>query len=85
MVILPSVIVEDSGLLRLTTRDGLEGTVSLNEPAQHGGVLTRLADPSYREAAALGEEGRFVVWLDDLDLCADALWITADVRRVAVA
>jgi hypothetical protein len=61
MVILHSMSVEDSGLLRLTTQDDTEATVSLLDLAQRGGVPARLADPAYRAAAALGEGGRFVV------------------------
>jgi hypothetical protein len=38
------------------------------------GVMKRLADPVYFARVVVGERGRSLVWPDEIDFCADALW-----------
>lgn len=45
--------------------------------AQQGGVFTPLGDREFFEQVAIGPNGRYLVWPDELDFCADALWLEA--------
>ena len=61
--------------LRLKFEDGFQGTASLAEMVQAGGVLTAISDKPTE--FTLVENGRAIAWRhpdgDDVDLCADAL------------
>jgi hypothetical protein len=45
--------------------------------AARGGVFAPLSDPSHFARFSIGERGRFLAWPDDLEFCADALWLEA--------
>lgn len=45
--------------------------------AERGGVYAPLADRTYFAQAAIGGQGRYLTWPDELDFCADALWLEA--------
>ncbi|MGA7729870.1 MAG: DUF2442 domain-containing protein, partial [Chloroflexia bacterium] len=44
---------------------------------RQGGVFTALGDPDLFAQVQIGEHGRYIRWPDDLDFCADALWLEA--------
>jgi hypothetical protein len=43
--------------------------------AKRGGVFTKLSDPQYFAQVRITDRGRAIEWPDELDFCADALWL----------
>ncbi len=61
--------------LRITFDDGVSGEVDMKPVIDKGGVFTALADPRRFEQVQIAPSGRYIFWPDELDLCADALYI----------
>lgn len=59
--------------LRLEYADGVEGEVDLSDLVGRG-VFERLTDPDQFGAACVTESGD-VAWGEDLELCADTLYM----------
>jgi Protein of unknown function (DUF2442) len=73
-----SVAVRGVSQLELAFAGGEPRVVDLKPLIQRGGVFAALADPAVFGTVRLGPDGRYVEWPDeDLDLCADALWLEA--------
>jgi hypothetical protein len=64
--------------LRLRYADGVEGEVDLSDLVGRG-VFKRLADPHEFDAAYIAESGD-LAWSEDLELCADALYMKLTAR-----
>jgi hypothetical protein len=78
-------LARSDGGLRLRFNDGVEGVFDPAPLVVRGGVFTRLADPAYLAAARIGENGRSLEFPDDVDFCADALWLKAQANAHAPA
>ena len=61
--------------LEIEFSDGLIGILDFAAVSARGGVFDRLRDPSYFSRVAIGESGRYIEWPEELDFCADALWL----------
>ncbi len=61
--------------LYLTFDDGVSGELDMKPIIEQGGVFTALADPGRFRQVKIALSGRYVVWPDEVDLCADALYI----------
>lgn len=61
--------------LRLRFDDGRRRTVNIEPLVKRGGVFAPLSKPKLFQSVRIGEGGRSLQWSDDLDLCADALWL----------
>jgi len=60
--------------LSLSFDDGAQGVIDLScEPLT--GVFERWTDPAFFRQVAIGERGRTLVWPNEIDLCADSLWL----------
>lgn len=64
-------------LLRYT--DGAEFAVDMAPVIQQGGVFAQLASPDFFAQAQVGRRGRFLLWPDELEFCADALRLQGQV------
>ena len=73
MVKLANVTPQAGYKLRLEYEDGTIGEVDLAELISKG-VFTALRDTGVFERVTIGESGE-VRWTDDLELCADALYL----------
>jgi len=51
----------------------LKLSLSFDDGAQ--GVIDRWTDPAFFRQVAIGERGRTLVWPNEIDLCADSLWL----------
>jgi hypothetical protein len=58
-------VYADTGLVEVDVRPLIE----------KGGVFAPLADRTLFAKVRLGDDGRYVEWPGELDLCADALWL----------
>lgn len=67
-----ALTTEAPHFLHLVYTDGATVTVDLASLIEQGGVFSALANPVVFNQATLGPRGRSVVWLNDLDLDADA-------------
>jgi Protein of unknown function (DUF2442) len=69
------------GRLELVFDDGVAATVDLSAMLAIGGVFEALRDPPLWAAVEIADRGRALVWHlaggEDIDLCADALYLTA--------
>jgi len=76
----------DGSRVRLRYRDGYEGEVSLRHLVDEEGVFSFLRDPAQFARLMIGEDGRWLYWVDpegdQIDLCADALRYEAEERTV---
>lgn len=76
----------DGNRIRLRYRDGFEGEVSVRRLVEVGGVFAFLREPEQFGRIMLGEDGRWIYWIDPagdtIDLCADALRYEAEERAV---
>ncbi len=61
--------------LRLTFDDGISGEVDMKPIIKQGGVFQGLADPGRFGQVQIAPSGRYLFWPDEVDLCADALYI----------
>jgi hypothetical protein len=62
-----------------TTPDKVD-EIDLSAMLAQGGVFESLRDPSHFAAVEIGPRGRTLMWrvgADEVDLCADALWLMA--------
>lgn len=60
--------------LALTFADGVAGEIDFSaEP--RSGVLKAWDDPDFFTQVTIGDRGRSLVWPDEIDLCADSLWL----------
>ena len=60
--------------LRLKFEDGVTGEVDLSGEMGKG-VFAAWNNPNVFGAVKIGRNGRALVWTDELDLCADALYL----------
>lgn len=73
-----SVTVRGASQLELAFAGREPVVIDLGPLIQRGGVFAALADPVVFGTVRLGPGGRYVEWPDeDVDLCADALWLEA--------
>ncbi len=76
----------DAGRIRLRYRDGFEGEVTVARLIEAGGVFAFLHDASQFAKVQIGEDGRWLYWVDpdgdEVDLCADALRYEAEQHAV---
>ena len=65
--------------IAITWREGDISRIDIAPMIAEGGVFTALKDPAIFAAVRVGYRGRSVLWLDrdgdEIDLCADALWL----------
>lgn len=61
----------------LTFADGTAARVDLGAQIAKGGVFGALSDPVVFSRVVIGEGGRFLEWPGGVDLCADALRLSA--------
>lgn len=59
--------------IHLRFSDGTAGEVDLADTLQRGGVFSALAERPVFEGVAIGEGGRYIVFPNGVDFCADAL------------
>ena len=75
--------------IRLVWGDGSNSVVNLAPLLAKGGVFAFLSEPATFNAVAVGERGRTLVWHDpqgdEIDLCADALWLLAHEGAIEAA
>ncbi|MDP9352623.1 MAG: DUF2442 domain-containing protein [Chloroflexota bacterium] len=71
------VVPQADGKLQLAYRTGEVVEVDLNSLIRQGGVFAALEDPATFAQVTLGTGGRYIEWPGEVDLCADALWLTA--------
>lgn len=53
--------------------DGLEGVFDFSGWIEDGGVFEQLRDESKFAQVEVGENGRYIVWPGEIDVCADAI------------
>lgn len=63
--------------VRLTWRNGAVTLKDMRPIIAGGGVFAALADPAVFSQVRVGWRGRSLVWPEEVDLCADALWFEA--------
>ena len=66
----------DSFSVTLTWANGVT-TVNSFKKLLGTGVMTQLATPAFFRSAQVGEYGRSLVWPNEIEFCADALWFEA--------
>ena len=71
--------------LQVTFAEERVCTIDLSDLIRRGGVFARLAAPAFFREVRIGENGRFLEWPGELDLCADALWERATAPAVEEA
>ena len=67
--------------LHLRYDDGSSGEVSLRVQIERGGVLDQLRDPDVFATVSVGPANQ-VQWSDEIELCADALYLTLTGRSL---
>ena len=72
-------VIEEAGAvrghkLRLRFADGRAGAVDISELIARGGVFARQQDAEAFSRVRVAGGDRWVEWLGDIDLCADALY-----------
>jgi hypothetical protein len=60
--------------LALTFNDGVSGELDFSSEPMTG-VFTAWKNPEFFQRVHIGDRGRTLVWPDEIDLCADSLWI----------
>jgi hypothetical protein len=60
--------------------DGVEGEVDFRRHVGKG-VFAPWTDSAFFRRAAIGEQGRTLIWPGELDFCADALWLRITGKR----
>jgi hypothetical protein len=60
--------------LEIRFDDGVAGMVDLSTEAGRG-IFAPWKDPSFFAGVTLGHGGRSLKWSDEIDLCADALYL----------
>jgi Protein of unknown function (DUF2442) len=60
--------------LKLRFDDGVEGTVNLSNEVGKG-IFAAWRDPQHFSSVKIGRGGRSLEWPDEIDLCADALYL----------
>jgi NAD dependent epimerase/dehydratase family enzyme len=71
------VTPEPNYRLRLVYSDDRIVVIDFTPIIQQGGVFAVLADFEVFSQVKLGQGGRYIEWLGELDFCADALWLEA--------
>jgi hypothetical protein len=69
-----SVEVQPNHKLRLRYDDGVEGVVDLSNDVGKG-IFAPWKDPKFFATVKIERGGRALIWSDELDLCADALYL----------
>ena len=64
--------------LRLTYADGFTSVVDLAPLSKRGGVFARLKDADCFGQVRVSDDGRYIEWAEELDMCADALRMQAE-------
>ena len=62
-------------LVRLEFEGGGTVQVDFSSRISRGGRFAALADPEFFKQVSIGQGGRSITWPDELDFCADALWL----------
>ena len=79
MYTIAKVTVLDDYKIELTFDDGASGTVDLS-PHVGQGVFAAWNDPEVFRAVRIGSSGE-LMWGEDIDLCADALYMEVTGKR----
>lgn len=61
--------------LELDYSDGTRATIDFSPLIRRGGAWSALADPHVFGLARIGDDGRSITWPNEIDFCADALWL----------
>ena len=61
-------------LVEITWEEGEVSVLLLHEIVAKGGVFSPLSDPKIFNQLKIGEDGRWLEWPGEVDICADALW-----------
>lgn len=64
--------------VRLTYSDGSIVFYNVGPLINQGGVFAVLRDIEVFNRVEVGERGRYLSWPNEIDLCADALWLEAN-------
>jgi hypothetical protein len=64
--------------VRLRFDDGNDATLDFSSVAGRGGVFSPLRDSAFFRQVRIGADGRSLEWPEDIDFCADALWMAAN-------
>lgn len=59
--------------------DGRTATIDFAPTVAQGGVFAPMGDRAIFEQVAIGPRGRSLVWPNELDFCADALYVADNV------
>ena len=65
-----SLTPEPDRRVRLAYADGFTGVVDLAPLSERGGVFARLKDAEYFGQVRVGDDGRYIEWPGELDMCA---------------
>jgi len=71
----------DSGTIWLRYSDGMEGVADLSGIIGKG-IFKELENREKFDAATISENGRSLAWGEDLELCADALYLKISGKKV---
>jgi hypothetical protein len=66
--------------LRITFDDGVSGVLHFDQEPMTG-VFARWKDPLFFSQVRIGDRGRTLVWPEEIDLCADSLWVQVTSAR----
>ena len=69
-----SVEVRQPLQIVLSFDDGAEGCLDLSTYPRTG-VFSAWDDPAFFSQVSVGQGGRSLEWPDEIDLCADSLWL----------
>ncbi len=67
--------------VRLAFAQGETVVIDFTPYMKQGGVFAPLQDPSFFAQVKIGERGRYITWSDDIEFCADALWLKAQEKQ----
>ncbi len=66
------------GVVELAFANGSCRAVDFKPVIARGNLFARLADPAFFALVKVAPNGRYLVWPDDLEFCADALLMSGE-------
>lgn len=69
------VTVEENYKLSIVYENGSSVAVDFTPIIHKGGIFTQLSDRNFFAQVAIGQNGRHLQWPDEIEFCADALWL----------
>lgn len=70
--------IEPDYKLRLEYSDGDIVVANFKPLIERGGVFAQLQNPEIFSKVTISEDGRYIVWPEEIDFCADALWLEGE-------